>query len=223
MDPAETEAGTPPMNGSPRLLDRVRARARRLGLSRRAEKAYVGWCRRFILANGKRHPDTMGASEVEAFLTALAVQHNVSASTQNQALAALLFLYRQVLEVDLPWMEGVQRAKRPVRLPSVLSRDEVATVLAELDGTSWLVASLLYGSGLRLLECLQLRVKDVDLLRHEVTVRNGKGGRDRRTVPSARLVPRIQELIGHQDVATTQIYTHVLNRGGRGVRSPLDP
>ncbi len=172
----------------PRLLDEVRARLRRLGLARRTEEAYVGWIRRFILANGKRHPREMGGDEVEAFLTALATERNVAASTQNQALSALLFLYREVLRIDLPWMENIQRAKRPERLPTVLSRDEVSLLLGHLDGVCWLIGSLLYGSGLRLLEAMRLRIHDVDLARRELVVRQGKGGKDRRTMLPASLV-----------------------------------
>jgi integron integrase len=165
---------------------------RRLGLSIRTEEAYVGWVRRFILANDKRHPRELGAREVEAFLTHLAMRVHVSASTQNQALSALLFLYREVLQVELPWMENIRRAKKPERLPVVLSREEVAALLAEMNGETWLMASLLYGAGLRLMECVRLRVQDVDFVRREITVRRGKGGKDRRTMLPAMVVDALQ-------------------------------
>ncbi|MCD9027745.1 integron integrase [Luteimonas sp. BDR2-5] len=177
---------------APRLLEQVVARMRRLGMARRTEDAYLGWIRRFILANGKRHPRLLGGAEVERFLTALAVHGNVAASTQNQALAALLFLYREVLGVDLPWMEAVRRAKKPQRLPVVLSQQEVQAVLGGMSGVHSTMAALLYGTGMRLMECVRLRVRDLDFARHEVLVRDGKGGRDRRTMLPARLHATLQ-------------------------------
>jgi len=141
----------------PRLLDELRGRIRRLGLALRTEEAYVGWVRRFVLSNGKRHPRDMGAREVQTFLTLLATRDRVAPSTQNQALSALLFLYREVLGLELPWMDEICRAKRPARLPMVLSRDEVARLLSEMDGVTRLMAVLLYGSGLRLMECVHKR------------------------------------------------------------------
>ncbi len=315
----------------PPLLDQLRGKIRLKHYSIRTEDAYVDWVRRFILFHAKRHPLDMGAKEVEAFLTHLAVQGKVAASTQNQAKSALLFLYREVLGSELPWLNAVESAKRPQRLPVVLTEDEVETLLAKMSGTTGLVARLLYGAGLRLLEAARLRVKDLDLERLEILVRDAKGGKDRVTMvpeslreplraqlgvtralhrrdlgegfgevylpfalarkyPTAakewmwqyvfpaervsrdprsgamrrhhvdgQLIERamrqalrdagihkpatphtlrhsfathllqggydirtVQELLGHRDVQTTMIYTHVLNRGGRGVRSPLD-
>src|SRR5262245_36077989 len=166
----------------PKLLDRVREANRLRHGSRSAEKSYVGWIRRYILFHGKRHPAEMGAPEVTRFLSALAVQGKVAASTQNQALSALLFRYRHVLHQDLPWLDDVVRAKRPKRLPVVLTRDEVRAVISELHGTPRLMATLLYGSGLRLLECCRLRVQDVDFAMSQIVVRDGKGGKDRITI-----------------------------------------
>lgn len=308
------------------FLDSVRNKIRLKHYSIRTE-----WVKRFILFHGKRHPAELGAPEVEAFLTHLAVDGNVSASTQDQARSALLFLYKQVLGKELPWLDNVEQAQKPRRLPTVLDKEEVFALLGELQGVHWLVATLLYGSGLRLMETLRLRVKDVDIKRGEILVREGKGFKDRVTMlpkvavealrghllqvkhlhaqdlqagygevflpyalerkypntgkewgwqyvfPSTTLstdprsgkvrrhhladetiqraikaacrragitkpatphtlrhsfathllqggydIRTVQELLGHENVATTMIYTHVLNKGGRGVNSPLD-
>lgn len=166
----------------PRLLDRVRAAVRLRHYSRRTEEVYIAWIRRYIFFHGKRHPMDMGAPELTRFLSSLAVDGHVAASTQNQALSALLFLYRDVLEVDVPWLDGIVRAKRPQRLPVVLSREEVRAVLRPLTGVPRLMASLLYGSGLRLLECCRLRVQDVDFASNQIVVRAAKGDKDRVTV-----------------------------------------
>ncbi|MFO1377054.1 MAG: integron integrase [Steroidobacteraceae bacterium] len=183
------------MSPAPRLLDQVREAARVRHLSYRTEQAYVAWIRRFIVFHGRRHPAGMGGPEVEAFLTHLASDRNVAAATQNQALSALLFFYQHVLAQELPWLDGVVRARRPKRLPVVLSRQEVRAVLGHLHGDRWLVAGLLYGSGLRLMEALRLRVKDVDLNRRVLLVRDGKGAKDRVTViPEDLRVPLCEQL-----------------------------
>ncbi len=166
----------------PRLLDRVRGAVRARHYSRRTEKAYVAWIRRYIIFYGKRHPAEMGAAEITDFLTSLAVDGRVAASTQNQALSALLFLYREVLEIEVPWLDDLVYAKRPQHLPVVLTREEVRAVLDHMHGVPRLMALLLYGAGLRLLECARLRVKDVDLARSHIVVRSGKGDKDRLTV-----------------------------------------
>lgn len=323
--------GLYPDKPSPRLYDHVIEVLRLHHYSLRTEEAYVGWIRRFLQFHPGRHPRNMGSPEVTAFLSHLASQGHVAASTQNQALSALLFLYQKVLQLDLPWLNDVVRAKRPKRLPVVLTRNEVHRVLAELDGLYAVIGRLLYGSGLRLLECLRLRVKDVDFDGRQIIVREGKGDKDRHSLlpdsvaeelrqhltivqtahrhdlgrglgqvilpcalhrklpaastdwvwqfvfpsttvsrdPRSGLLGRhhlhesavsreitaavrrsgiakratshtfrhsfathllesgydirtIQELLGHASVETTMIYTHVLNKGGRGVQSPLD-
>jgi integron integrase len=315
----------------PRLLDQVRDSLRLRHYSLRTEATYIQWIKRFILYHEKRHPLEMGEQEITSFLTHLAVDKHVAPSTQNQALAAILFLYKEVLERELDWMDDIVRAKRSVRIPEVLSPEQVRRLIDQLEGTHQLMARLLYGTGMRLMEAVRLRVRDVDFHYRQITVRNGKGNKDRVTVLPASLLeplkahlarvktlhekdladgfgrvylpyalsrkypsadrewgwqyvfpastrstdPRsgavrrhhvfeqnlqraikqavmnlgfpgrvsthtlrhsfathlleggsdirtVQELLGHADVKTTMIYTHVLQRGGRGVMSPLD-
>ena len=175
-------ARIPADNGNPKLLDQVRDVIRRKHYSIRTEQTYVDWIRRFILFHKKRHPSEMAEEEVTAFLTSLARDGNVAASTQNQALSALLFLYKEVLKQEIGWLDSVERAKKPTRLPVVLTRDEVHKVFAHLKGDRRLMAGLLYGAGLRLMECVRLRVKDVDFGYARITVRDGKGAKDRVTM-----------------------------------------
>ena len=162
---------------SPRLLDQVRDAIRRRHYSYRTEQAYAYWIRRFIYFSDKRHPKDLGAAEVTEFLNHLARDRNVASATQNQALSAILFLYKEVLSQPLPWLDNLERAQRPARLPTVLTKTEVQRLLAQMHGTKWLMASLLYGAGLRLRECLKLRVKDIDFEYRQILVRDGKGGR----------------------------------------------
>jgi integron integrase len=181
-----------PISHPARLLDQVRNRIRLKHYSIRTEQAYVDWIRRYIHFHGKRHPAAMGVSEIETFLTDLAVARHVAAATQNQARSALLFLYREILAIELPWLEGVQPAKASTRLPVVLTQKEVADVLARLEGTHRLIGALLYGSGMRIMEGVRLRVKDVEFTRGEIVVRDGKGAKDRMTMLPRNLAPRLR-------------------------------
>jgi integron integrase len=199
-----------------KLMEEVRNTFRLLHYSYRTEESYIKWIRRFILFNGKRHPREMGSEEVQGFLSDLAVRGNVAASTQNQALSAILFLYQKVLKVKLPWLDEIVRAKRPVRIPVVLTRCEVAQVLHAMSGRYWLMASLLYGSGLRLAECLRLRVQDFDPEYLQLVVRDGKGGKDRRTILSKALVPHMEQNLKR----VRGIYERDLKRGRPGVSLP---
>ena len=201
---------------SPRLLEQMRAMLRARHYSLRTEGTYLGWVKRFILFHGKRHPRDMGVQEVQQFLAYLAVEGRVAASTQSQALSAILFLYQQVLKHDIGWLHDVVRAKQPQRLPVILTRDEVAAVLRHLSGTPWIMATLLYGAGLRLLECLRLRVQDLDFAYNQIVVRDGKGQKDRVTMLPQHVQAALQQHL--QDVQ--HLHTQDLAAGGGGVYLP---
>lgn len=211
-----------PVLAEPRLLDQVRVRIRTRHYSLRTEESYLHWIKRFIVFNGKRHPRTMGAAEVEAFLSHLAVDLNVAANTQNLALSAILFLYREVLQQELPWLDQLKRAKKPSRLPTVLTREEVHRLLHALPGnTEGLIARLLYGTGMRLMEGVRLRVKDLELNRRQIVVRDGKGGKDRVTVLPETLLPILTAYLSlrraryeqdHQDGQAEVYLPHALAR-----------
>ena len=205
-------------NQSSTLLGRVREVIRYKYYSMRTERSYVEWVRRFVAFHGRRHPREMGADEVRAFLGYLASELKVAASTHQHALSALLFLYREVLGVDLPWLSDLDRPKKPKRTPVVLSRTEVERLLAVMEGTHALMARLLYGTGMRLMECVRLRVKDVDFERGELTVRHGKGGKDRLTVLPASALPALQAHLARVRV----LWERDEAAGRPGVMSPLD-
>ena len=200
----------------PKLLVQLSRAIRARHYAVRTERAYVGWIRRFILFHGKRHPAELGGPEISMFLTSLATDRRVSASTQNQALAAILFLYKEVLDRDLPWIGPVIHAKRPERLPVVMSRDEVAALLVRLRDPTRLIACLLYGGGLRLLECLQLRIKDIDFGRKEIRIRDGKGRKDRVTVLPGTIAGPLRE---HLKIVRAQ-HESDLHMGGGCVALP---
>jgi integrase len=216
MNDARHESQTPK---EPRLLDRVRNAISRRHYSDRTEETYIHWIKRFIYFSGKRHPAGLGAEEVTAFLNYLAREREVAAATQNQALAALLFLYKEALEMPLPWLEGLERAKRPQRVPTVLARGEVARLLGAMEGTKWLMASLLYGAGLRLRECLKLRVKDVDFSYRQILVRDGKGAKDRVTMLPGSVIEPLQ---AHLARAGAQVPASAI-RMGLEVRVSIAP
>ena len=194
--PALAGARPPESAPPPKLLDRVRHTIRARHYSRRTEEAYVHWIRRYIVFHRKTHPSEMGAAEISTFLTWLAVERHVSASTQNQALSALLFLYKDVLGIEVGRLDEVPRARLPIRVPVVLSRDEVSSVLKQLTGKLWIIVVILYGAGLRVQDCLALRVKDIDFDRHQIVVRRGKGQKDVRTILPVAVRDRLQAHLG---------------------------
>ena len=200
-----SEPGPP----KPKLLDQVRQAIRTRHYSYKTEKSYVGWIKRFIFFHNKRHPAEMAEAEIARFLSSLAIERHVSASTQNQALNSILFLYREVLRKDIGYVNGVVRAKRPQRLPVVLSREEIGALLSQLHGIDWLMAMLLYGAGLCLMECCRLRVKDIDFFQNQITVRAGKGDKDRHTMLPGAVKER---LANHLEIGKKQ-HGHELGLG----------
>lgn len=205
------------MDAKPRLLDQVRERIRVKHYSYRTEQQYVAWIRRYILYHGRRHPATLGPNEIEAYLSHLARNRNVAASTQAQALSALLFLYRQVLNIELPWLDNIVRATRPKKLPVVLTPEEARAVIAHMPDVYWLIGNLLYGSGLRLMEALRLRVKDVDFEYRQIVVRDGKGRKDRVTMLPETVVEPLQQ---HLARVRAQ-HDHAMQQGWAGVELPF--
>ena len=199
-----------------RLIDEVRKAIRLRHYSYRTEKAYVDWIWRFVVFHGRQHPKLLGGAEVEKFLSHLAQERNVSAATQSQALAALLFLYKRVLNVDLPWIDNVVRATRPKRLPTVLGQQEAQSVLANLQGVYWLIGVLLYGSGLRLTEALRLRIKDLELENLRILVRDGKGGKDRVTILPESLVTHLRAHLAK----IRELHRQAIEHGFGGVDLP---
>lgn len=220
MSESSAPSDTHSVAAPPRLLVQVHETIRRRYYSRRTEEAYVHWIRRFIYFHQKRHPASMGEAEVTAFLNHLALDRRVAASTQNQALSALLFLYKEVLGCELPWLDGLRRPTRPPRLPTVLTHAEVERLLAQLQGTRWLVASLLYGAGLRVMECVRLRVKDVDLSYRQILVRDGKGERDRVTMLPGTWSSRFAPISSMCVYCIREIYESVMARCSSRTRWP---
>jgi len=204
----------------PKLLDRVREAIRRRHYSLQTEKAYAHWIKRFIFFHKKRHPVEMGETEIGQFLSHLATEQHVSASTQNQALNALLFLYREVLEKPIGYINGVVRAKRPIRLPVVLTHQEVRAILGALSGPEWLMAMLLYGAGLRLMECLRLRVQDIDFSSNQIMVRGGKGDKDRVTMLPATVQEPLRRHL--EEVGTQYQQDRENGRGGASLPNALE-
>ena len=213
--PLPANPASDPLDAS-HLISRVREAIRLRHYSLRTERSYCDWIRRYVRHRGMRHPSQMGAEHVTSFLSALASVRNVSASTQNQALAAVLFLYRDVLKMEIEWMHDITRAKRPRRLPVVLTRVEVTALLAQMSGVHGLMARLMYGTGLRLMECLRLRVKDVELMRHQLIVREGKGAKDRVTMFPASLVDGMTRHL----TAVRKVYERDRSVGTAGVERP---